>query len=190
MAATNANLMAALNVFILPPYRSWPQAYSNTGLMTKNAPSPAQPLDEQGVRAAIALAEKAWNAADATLFAGCMAEDVDVVGLLGERYQGRDVVELGHRHIFETIYRDSKVTYTVEQLRFLRADVAVVVLHQKMRSHLPAHVVSSTARQRQISDEMHDSEARATVTLVREGRAWQIASFHNTAVASSVTGRG
>ena len=58
-----------------------------------------------------------------------------------------------------------------------------------MRSHLAAHVVISTARQRQISDEMHESEARATLTLVREGRSWLIASFHNTAVASTVTGR-
>ncbi len=158
--------------------------------MTKNAPSPALQLDEHGVRAAIARAEKAWNAADAVTFAGCMAEDVDVVGLLGERYQGRDVVELGHRHIFETIYKDSRVVYTIEQLRFLRAEVAVVILHQKMRSRLPAHLVSSTARQQHISGEMHDSEARATVTLVRDGRSWLIASFHNTAVASCVTVRG
>lgn len=154
--------------------------------MTKNAPSPALPLDEHGVRAAVARAEKAWNAADAAAFAACMAEDVDVVGLLGERYHGRDVVELGHRHIFETIYKDSRVAYTIEQLRFLRADVAVVVLHQKMRSYLAPHAVISTARQRQISDEMHESEARATLTLVKQ-RSWAIAAFHNTAVASTVT---
>lgn len=155
--------------------------------MTKNAPSPAPQLDEHGVRAAVARAEKAWNAADATAYASCMADDVDVVGLLGERYHGRDVVELGHRHIFETIYKDSRVVYTIEQLRFLRPDVAVVILHQKMRSYLPPHVVISTARQRQMSDEMHDSEARATLTLVKQGRSWVIAAFHNTAVASTVT---
>lgn len=189
MAATNANLNAALKVFILPPYRSFARAYSNTGLMTKNAPAPSPPPDESGVRSAVARAEKAWNAADAAAFAACMAEDVDVVGLLGERYHGREVVELGHRHIFETIYRDSKVTYAIEQLRFLRADVASVILHQKMRSHLAPHVIISTARQRQMSDEMHESEARATLTLVRDGRSWLIASFHNTAVASTVTGR-
>ncbi len=155
--------------------------------MTKNAPSPAPQLDEHGVRAAVTRAEKAWNAADATAYASCMADDVDVVGLLGERYHGRDVVELGHRHIFETIYKDSRVVYTIEQLRFLRPDVAVVILHQKMRSYLPPHVVISTARQRQMSDEMHDSEARATLTLVKQGRSWVIAAFHNTAVASTVT---
>jgi uncharacterized protein (TIGR02246 family) len=155
--------------------------------MTKNASSPALPLDEHGVRAAVARAEKAWNAADHVAFAACMAEDVDVVGLLGERYHGRDVVELGHKHIFETIYKDSRVTYTIEQLRFLRADVAVVILHQTMRSYLPPHVVISTARQRQMSDEMHDSEARATLTLVKQSRSWAISAFHNTAVASTVT---
>ena len=155
--------------------------------MAKNAPSPAPEMDEHGVRAAIARAQRAWNTADATAFAACMADDVDVVGLLGERYHGRDVVELGHKHIFETIYRDSKVTYTIEQLRFLRPDVAVVILHQKMRSRLTPDAVISTARQRKVSDEMHDSEARATLTLVKSGRPWVIAAFHNTAVASTVT---
>ncbi len=155
--------------------------------MSKNAPSPAAQRDEPGVRAVVARAEKAWNAADHVAFAACMSEDVDVVGLLGERYHGRDLVEIGHKHIFETIYRDSRVTYTVEQLRFLRPDVAVVIMHQKMRSFLPPHVVISTARQRQMSDEMHDSEARATLTLIRHGGTWAIAAFHNTAVASTVT---
>lgn len=155
--------------------------------MAKNAPTPVMEPDESGVRAAVNRAERAWNAADAAAFAACMAEDVDVVGLLGERYHGREVVELGHKHIFETIYKDAHITYTIEQVRFLRTDVAVVILHQKMRSYLPARVVISTARQRQISDEMHDSEARATLTLVKQGRTWVIASFHNTAVASTVT---
>ena len=52
-----------------------------------------------------------------------------------------------------------------------------------------AAAIASTARQREMSDQLHDTEARSTLTYVRQGRTWLITAFHNTLVASVVTGR-
>jgi uncharacterized protein (TIGR02246 family) len=85
---------------------------------------PAYPEDERALRALVAQCETAWNASDSGAFANTMAENVAFVGLLGERYEGREIVALGHRHIFDTIYKDSRVRYTIELVRFLKPDVA------------------------------------------------------------------
>ena len=140
--------------------------------------------DERAIRNLIARCEAAWNASDSTAFANTMAEDVDFVGLLGERYQGREIVERGHRHIFDTIYRDSRVRYSIELVRFLKPDVALVMMLQSMRSHLPPEIIASTARQRQMSSDMHDSQARATLTCAKSDGGWRIVAIHNTNVAS------
>jgi uncharacterized protein (TIGR02246 family) len=157
--------------------------------MTKTAPSPAPELDERGVRAVVERLSKAWNARDAGALADCMTQDVAFVGMLGERYDGREILELSYRHVFDTILQGARGVFTVEQVKFLRPDVAVVMLHQKVTSHLPQEAIASTARQREMSDTLHDTEARTTLTLVRSGRSWLIATFHNTLVASVVTGR-
>ncbi|MBL9095433.1 MAG: SgcJ/EcaC family oxidoreductase [Alphaproteobacteria bacterium] len=139
--------------------------------------------DERALRALIAATEAAWNASDSVGFAATMTEDVDFVSMLGERYHGQEIVERGHRHILDTIYKASRVRYTIEVLRFLKPDVALVMMLQHMRSHLPPEVVASTARQRQMSPDMHDSEARATLVCVKRNGAWKIAAIHNTNVA-------
>ena len=139
--------------------------------------------DERALRALIAATEAAWNASDSVGFAATMTEDVDFVSMLGERYHGQEIVERGHRHILDTIYKASRVRYTIEVLRFLKPDVALVMMLQHMRSHLQPEVVASTARQRQMSPDMHDSEARATLVCVKRNGAWKIAAIHNTNVA-------
>ena len=157
--------------------------------MAKNAPSPAPELDERGVRAAVDRLAAAWSARDAAALAQCLTGDVAFIGVIGERYDGREIVELSYRHVFDTILKGARATFTVEQVKFLKPDVAVALVHQKVTSHLPQAALASTARQREMSDELHDSEARSTLTLVRQGRTWLIATMHSTLVASIVTGR-
>jgi uncharacterized protein (TIGR02246 family) len=156
--------------------------------MTKATPFPAPELDERGVRATVDRLSKAWSARDAAALAECLTADVSFVGLLGERYDGREIVELSYRHVFDTILQGATGVFTVEQVKFLKPDVAVLVQHQKVTSHLPQDAIASTARQRELSDTLHDSEARTTFTLVRQGRTWLVAAMHATLVASVVTG--
>ena len=77
--------------------------------------------DERAIRAVIARCEAAWNAERQQRF--CRRRwptNVDFISVLGDRYNGREIVERGHRHIFDTIYKDSRVAYTIETLRFVR----------------------------------------------------------------------
>lgn len=157
--------------------------------MAKNAPSPAPELDERGVRAAVERLAAAWNARDAAALAACLTSDVSFVGIIGERYDGREIVELSYRHVFDTILKGARAAFTIERIKFLKPDIAVALVHQKVTSHMPQAAFASTARQREMSDELHDSEARSTLTLVRQDRTWLIAALHGTLVASVVTGR-
>jgi uncharacterized protein (TIGR02246 family) len=142
------------------------------------------PEDDRPIRALVAQCEAAWNASDSQAYADMMSEDVVFVGTLGERYQGREIVERGHRHIFDTIYKASRVRYTVEHVRFLKPDVAVAVVLADMHSHLTADVVASTARQRQMSADMHDSQMRTTMTCAKLDGHWRIVMIQNTNVAA------
>ena len=158
--------------------------------MTTKANPPSNSADEElAVREVIAQCEAAWNDGDGAAFAARMHDDIDFVGLLGERYHGREIVESGHKHILSTIYKGSKACYSVERIRFLKPDVAIAVIHQKITSHLPQTVIASTSRQRQMSEDLHDSEQRATLALLKHAGRWKIVAFHNTSVASVVTGR-
>ena len=145
---------------------------------------PPQPEGDRALRALVARCEAAWNAGDARAWAANMAEDVYLTSVLGDRYHGRDLLESGHRYVFDTIYKDSKIALTVEAIRFVRPDVALVHLHQRLMSRLPPGAAASTARQRLMSDEMHETQARASLLVVKDGGSWQVLSFQNTGIAS------
>lgn len=145
---------------------------------------PPQPEDDRALRALVARCEAAWNAGDARAWAANMAEDVYLTSVLGDRYHGRDLLESGHRYVFDTIYKGSAIALTVEAIRFVRPDVALVHLHQRLMSRLPPGAAASTARQRLMSEEMHETQARASLLVVKDGGSWQVLSFQNTGIAS------
>lgn len=145
---------------------------------------PPQAEDDRALRQLVARCEAAWNAGDAHAWAQNMAEDVYVTSILGDRYHGRDLIESGHRYVFDTIYKGSKIKLAVEAIRFVRPDVALVHLHQSLTSRLPPSAAVSIARQRLMTDEMHETPARASLLVVKDGGAWQILSYQNTAIAS------
>jgi uncharacterized protein (TIGR02246 family) len=143
-----------------------------------------QAEDERALRALVARLEAAWNASDARAWSVNMAEDVYLTSALGDRYHGRDLLESGHRYVFDTIYKGSKITLSVEAIRFVRPDVALVHIHQRLMSHLPPGAAASTARQRLMSDEMHETQARGSLLVVKDDGTWQVLSFQNTTIAS------
>jgi uncharacterized protein (TIGR02246 family) len=145
--------------------------------------------DERAIRDIVQRAEAAWNEGDAAGFCAAMADDVDFINVLGEHHQGRETVTRGHQHIFATIYKDSRVHYAVESVRFVRPDVALVFLHAKLISRLPPNAIASAARQSHIDDEMHESQARPTMVLAKDDSRWRIVAFHNTSVAPQPTAR-
>jgi uncharacterized protein (TIGR02246 family) len=95
-----------------------------------------------------------------------MAPNADFVTIRAEHFQGRDVIAEGHAAIFRTVYSGSTIRATIESLRFLRPDIAL--LHVEAELTAPAGPLAGK------------NTARFSAVLTRESGGWQIASFHNT----------
>jgi uncharacterized protein (TIGR02246 family) len=112
--------------------------------------------------------EAGWNAGDGDAFAAPFATDADYVIVDGAHITGRAVIAAGHRHLFATVYRDSRNQGTVEAIRFLRPDVALLRVRWHLRFTTPGGP--------------QEAESRCQVVATREAAGWQLAVFQNTPV--------
>ena len=124
--------------------------------------------DEAAMRESIKQLETGWNTKSGALFAKPFAEDADYVVINGMYIKGRATIESAHQRIFDTIYRDTNITLTVKQIRFLRPDVAV--------AHVTGHREGPTKEL--------TSDAMLTLMMTKEKQGWVIAAFQNTAVTA------
>jgi uncharacterized protein (TIGR02246 family) len=125
--------------------------------------------EERALHALVYQLEAAWNAADGTAFAAPFSDDADFIHILGGYYTGRSAIEAGHRMIFGTIYKGSTVRYSVEKIRFVRPDVALVFLRQ----HL--HFFED--------GQPRDLDARPTMLAEKTEDEWRIAAMQNTRIS-------
>ena len=133
-------------------------------LHAQNPPS----NDEAAIRENVKQLETGWNTKSGALFAKPFAEDADYVVINGMYFKGRKAIETAHQQIFDTIFKDTTITLSVKQIRFLRPDVAV--------AHVNGHRTGPT------KDLVQD--ALLTVVMTKEKDGWTIAAFQNTAVIS------
>jgi uncharacterized protein (TIGR02246 family) len=126
----------------------------------------SQNADEAAMRESVKQLETGWNTKSGAVFAKPFAEDADYVVINGTYIKGRAAIEAGHQRIFDTIYKDTTLTLTVKQIRFLRSDVAVV--------HVSGVRVGPGKDDR--------NEAMMTLVMTKEKQGWVITAFQNTAV--------
>jgi len=124
--------------------------------------------DEAALRENVKLLETGWNTKSGALFARPFAADADYVVINGRYIKGREVIEKSHQQIFDTIFKDTKISLTVTQIRFLRPDVAVV--------HVSGHRDAPTKEL--------VGDAMMTIVMTKEHDGWKIAAFQNTTVVS------
>ena len=115
--------------------------------------------------------ESAWNAADGDAFAALFAEDADFIHILGGYYTGRETIRAGHRMIFGTIYKGSTVHYSVEKIKFLRPDVALVFLRQ----HIELAEGSDPS----------GIDCRPTIIAEKHDKKWHIVTLQNTRISEA-----
>ena len=125
-----------------------------------------QAADEAAMRESVKQMETGWNTKSGALFAKPFAEDADYVVINGMYFKGRAAIETAHQRIFDTVFKDTKITLTVKQIRFLRQDVAVV--------HASGHRDGPT-------DELKQ-DAMLTLVMTKEKQGWVIAAFQNTQI--------
>jgi uncharacterized protein (TIGR02246 family) len=114
----------------------------------------------------VARLQAAWNAMDGAAFGAPFAADADFVNIRAEHFRGREAIAAGHAEIFRTIYAGSTTRMTVEQARYLRPDVMLVLVHSLL--DVPSGPFAG-----------HHG-ARFSLVLTRDGSKWEIAAFHNT----------
>ena len=129
--------------------------------------------DEKALHEMVYHLEAAWNAADGQSFAEAFAEDADFIHILGGYYTGRAAIEAGHRMIFGTIYKGGTIRYSVEKIRFVRPDVAIVFLRQYLRFSEGGAA--------------SDLEARPTLIAEKRDGKWQIVNLQNTRITEAGT---
>ncbi|HKQ99994.1 MAG TPA: SgcJ/EcaC family oxidoreductase [Pyrinomonadaceae bacterium] len=132
-----------------------------------HAPKPGE-VDDAAIRASVKNMVDGWNTKSGELFAKPFAADADYVVINGMHLQGHDVIAQSHQRIFDTIYKDSTLSLSVKQIRYLRPDVAVV------------HVTGNNKTRR--GAETMESNAIITLVMTKEQDAWKIVAFQNTQV--------
>jgi len=138
------------------------------GFSMQPIPSPdSRAADEAAIRESVKQLETGWNTKSGAVFAKPFAEDADYVVINGMYIKGRAAIQTAHQRIFDTIYKDTNISLTVKQIRFLRPDIAVV--------HVNGHREGPTKEL--------TGDAILTLVMTREQQDWTIAAFQNTSVA-------
>lgn len=130
-----------------------------------------QASDEAAIRENVKHMQDGWNTKSGALFAKPFATDADYVVINGMQIKGREAIGKGHQRIFETIFKDSIISLAVQQIRFLRSDVAVV--------HVAGH---NKVRQ---GEKTSEGDAVMTLVMTKDQGEWKIAAFQNTGVMTN-----
>jgi uncharacterized protein (TIGR02246 family) len=80
--------------------------------------------DERAIRDLVATFISGWNAGDGKLCAQPFRDDADFIAVNGIHAKGRDEIGKGHDEILSTIFRGTHNTAEVNDIKFLRPDVA------------------------------------------------------------------
>jgi uncharacterized protein (TIGR02246 family) len=123
---------------------------------------------EQMVRQAVESLEAAWNAGDSCGFAAVFAEDADFINVIGTHRHGRAEIEAGRRQVFDSIYKDGRIKYAVETIRFIRPDAAVALVRTRLTLRGDETITMQT-----------------TMMLAKADGNWQIVVYQNTAIAEA-----
>jgi len=130
------------------------------------AAGPAE--DEAAIRDVQRRQAEAWNRHDAKSYAALFAEDGDVVNVVGWWWKGRPEIERKLTAAFVFVFKESTLTISDVQVRFLTPDIAV------------AHVLWVMVGARTPSGIPEPRQGIQVQVLQRQGGKWLIASFQNT----------
>ena len=111
---------------------------------------------------------ESWNAHDAKAYSALFTEDADVVNVVGWWWKGRAEMERNLTSAFATAFRESTLTITDVQVRFLTPDIAL------------AHARWTMTGARMPPGMPEPREGIQTLTMVKQGGKWLIAGFQNT----------
>jgi uncharacterized protein (TIGR02246 family) len=123
-------------------------------------------VDDRELRALFDRMCATWSAGDAEGYGACFTEDCDYVAFDGYREKGRAAVVESHGKLFAGVLYGSALVGSVEDVRHLDDDVAVVHATGSVRV-----AWRRTLPRRRLT--------RNTITAVRTPEGWRATSIHN-----------
>ena len=127
-----------------------------------------QSQDESAIRALETRQQEAWNHHDAKAYASLFAEDGDCVNIVGWWWKGRAEIENKLTDAYVYVFKESTLTITGVDIRFLNPEFAV------------AHVRWTMTGARTPSGLPVSQQGIQTHLLQKVGGEWLIAAFQNT----------
>jgi uncharacterized protein (TIGR02246 family) len=119
------------------------------------------------IEALIEQENRAWNDGDAVAYSEAVAPDCVFTNIFGQQFVGRDGFEQQHARVFAGVFKGSHLDQTIDHLRLVRPDVALVDTSATLS--IPAGDLGPA----------RTVHARLAQVFVREAGTWRIASYHN-----------
>lgn len=124
--------------------------------------------DEAAIRTLEARQPEAWNNHDAKAYASLFTENGDCVNIVGWWWKGRAEIEKKLTDAYVYVFKESTLTITNMDIRFLTADTAVAHVHWTMTgARTPAGLPVP-------------QQGIQTHVLQKQNGQWLIAAFQNT----------
>jgi uncharacterized protein (TIGR02246 family) len=133
------------------------------------AQDPQRAADEAAIRGLHRQVLAGWNEASGDVFAAPFSEDADFVGFDGSVVRGRRRIAEAHQELFDKWLKGSRLVEERTTVRFLGANVAVVV-----------SVGGTTMRGK--SEPAPERDSIQTLVASREADGWKFVSFQNTRI--------
>jgi uncharacterized protein (TIGR02246 family) len=130
------------------------------------AQGPASAADEKDIRSIGAQVQQAWNKADAKMLADLWLTDGDYVSSTGRTATGRAEVEKAFTAQWAGVYKGTKLTHTLTNVRFLRKDVAIADGAFEISGMKDASGKRLSTR-----------SGLSTIVAVRKGDRWYVAAL-------------
>lgn len=139
-------------------------------LIVSATPSSAatQRQNEAEIREVQVRQAEAWNRHDAAAYASLFSDDGDVVNVVGWWWRGRRAIENKLIAAFSFVFRESIMTITDVDVRFLNPAIAIAHVHWTMVGAKTPPGVPEPRQGIQLQ------------VLKKQGGKWLIASFQNT----------
>jgi len=147
-------------------------------LLLFSAAALAQSNDDKDIRAIGAQIQSSWNKADAKEMADLFLTDGDYISSTGRTARGRDELQKAFAAQWSGVYKGTKLSHTLTNVRFLRKDVAIA-----------DGAFEITGMRDSNGKLMPTRSGLSTVIAARKGERWYVAALRGMVPSAPEGGR-
>ncbi len=123
--------------------------------------------DTQAIQQVVKTMSQSWSSADGAGFASVFADQHDYIVWNGFYFReiNPEMNAASHNGIFNSIYKDTDAHFTLDKVKFIREDLALI------------HVLGAISKKTE--GRPQDPQVLFTAIVEKMEGAWKIISFHN-----------